>query len=413
MKSFRLTVVALAATTLGTFGSLNAALAQTFGSTEVDSSDFVLVASPAGSLSRNPQLMIIEQQTDARPCWSETGSNPTQIEPLLLNFDFTGICGRSLDSNGYSIRTADGDMGSRFNLTIQEQDGQLVLLGTPSTFPTNPYRNAPAFRIGQASGIAPNGFTKLTLDPGWRLAKRTTTDGRVLGHVYLTNDMPIAQILEAAGDGEVVARPPALGAGAGVSFPDVRGDIYASEIDRAVEIGFIAGFQEDNTFRPRANLTREQLVSMIFEALNSQENLSVALPNQVTSNPYSDVARDRWSAAKIEFAKQSGIVSGYQDGTFKPSQPVTRAELMAIVRRAAEYSRKQRGLTEILPSTQAARSFSDIQGHWAAPVISNLSSYCGIATPLNETGNNFQPNANAQRNYAAAAIVRFLDCPNS
>lgn len=412
MKSLRITVAALAAATLGTLGSLNAAFAQTFGSTEVDSANFVLVSSPAGNLSRNPQLMIIEQQSDAQPCWSETGTNPTQIEPLLLNFDFTGICGRSLDSNGYSIRTADGDMGSRFDLTIQEQDGQLLLVGTPSNFPTNPYRRAPAFRIGQASGIAPNGFTKLTLDPGWRLTKRTTTDGRTLGHVYLTNDMPIAQILEAAGADDAIANPTTTPE-VGLSFPDVRGDIYGREIDRAVEIGFIAGFEEDNTFRPRANLTREQLVSMIFEALNSQENLSLVLPSQVNSNPYSDVSSDRWSAAKIQFAKQSGIVSGYQDGTFKPDQPVTRAELMAIIRRAAEYSRRQRGLAETLPSTQEARAFSDTQGHWAAPVISSLTSYCGIATPLNETGNAFQPNASAQRNYAAAAIVRLLDCPQS
>ncbi|MEG4913698.1 S-layer homology domain-containing protein [Microcoleus sp. B7-D4] len=36
----------------------------------------------------------------------------------------------------------------------------------------------------------------------------------------------------------------------------------------------------------------------------------------------------RWSAGKVLFARDNKIVSGYQDGTFKPTQPVTRAELM-------------------------------------------------------------------------------------
>ncbi|MEG4578655.1 S-layer homology domain-containing protein [Microcoleus sp. MON1_C5] len=38
------------------------------------------------------------------------------------------------------------------------------------------------------------------------------------------------------------------------------------------------------------------------------------------------------------------MVSGYQDGTFKPTQSVTRAELMAVIRRAAEFGFSARGM---------------------------------------------------------------------
>jgi hypothetical protein len=39
-----------------------------------------------------------------------------------------------------------------------------------------------------------------------------------------------------------------------------------------------------------------------------------------------------------------------------------------------------------------------------------MSAYCGVASPLNETGTNFAPDEPAKRNYAAAATVRMLDC---
>jgi hypothetical protein len=39
-----------------------------------------------------------------------------------------------------------------------------------------------------------------------------------------------------------------------------------------------------------------------------------------------------------------------------------------------------------------------------------MSGFCGVASPLNEQGSSFVPNDPARRNYAAAAIVRTLDC---
>jgi hypothetical protein len=39
-----------------------------------------------------------------------------------------------------------------------------------------------------------------------------------------------------------------------------------------------------------------------------------------------------------------------------------------------------------------------------------MSSYCEVASPLNETGSSFFPNSSAQRNYAAAATLRMMNC---
>ena len=137
------------------------------------------------------------------------------------------------------------------------------------------------------------------------------------------------------------------------------------------------------------------------------------IPTQTATNPYSDVSASRWSAAKIQFARANNIVSGYQDGTFRPTQPVTRAELMAVLRRASEYTKSLQGLDSTLWPKQDAFQFADTQTHWAASVIDQMSSYCGVASPLNETGRNFYPNNATQRNYAAAATLRMVNCVGS
>ncbi|MEO0868288.1 MAG: DUF3747 domain-containing protein [Cyanobacteria bacterium J06642_11] len=418
MKPLRLAIAAATAATLTLLGATSRVNAQAFNNIEVNQEDFVLVAAPGGSLLGRPQFMIIEQKSDARACWSESGSNPVQVEPLLLNFDFSGICGRGTDSNGYSVRAGDGDAGGRFNLEMQEEEnGEFLLVAKPSSFPTNPYRNTPPMKLGRTFGQAGNGFTKIFLNPGWRLTRRTLPDGRALGHIYLTHDATLASLVEQNG-GPVLDTPPVVTNPTPtppptntIAFRDVNNDVYASQISRAVDIGFIAGFQ-DGTFRPRTPLTREQLVSMVLEALDAQANISVALPSQVTGNPFVDVASTRWSAAKIQFASQNGIVSGYEDGSFRPAQEVTRAEMMAVLRRAAEYRKRVLGQGTALTPTQQAFNFSDTQGHWAAPVISSLSAYCGIATPVNESGSAFVPNSDALRNYAATAVVRLVDCAN-
>lgn len=419
MKPLRLTIAALATAAIAvTASNASAVFAQSgpapatqlaqasaFGMQETSQEPYILVTNPTSRLGgvQRYGLMIIEQKAAQPPCFATVGSSPTVVLPLLSQLpDFSGICGRSTDTNGYLIRAAGNDI--KYDPVLEEQDGVLVLYAKPTPFAG---AGAQRFIIGQTDGIAPSGYTKIFLNPGWRLA-RQTFNGNVTGRTYLANDLTVAQLIQQSGG--VIAQPgptptptptPNPTPAPVASFPDVQGDIYANAINRAVQLGFISGFAEDNTFRPQASLTREQLVSMVIEGLGQ----AAALP-AVTTSPYPDLPANRWSAAKIKKAQELGIVTGYQDGTFKPTQPVTRAELIAIMRRAAEYKNS----TTQLVANQTGRTFSDTQGHWAQDVVSSLSSYCGIATPLNETGSAFYPDRAAQRNYAAAAVVRLLDC---
>jgi N-acetylmuramoyl-L-alanine amidase len=418
--------VSNAATVLG-FNTAGAAPG--FGQQEVDQGKLIAIAAPRSGGTAH-QLLILEQVGANRQCWSETGNNPVVVDPLLLNFDFTGICGRSLDSNGYSIRVNGQDLGLQYALRVVNRGGDLVLVGQPNR------RGEQTYEIGRANG-ATNGFAKLFLNPGWRFTKRTY-NGRTLGHIYLTYEgalpsptptpSPVPSVTPTPRPTPTptptpaptptptpVPTPTPSVTPSPISFRDISGDVYANEIQQAVALGFIAGFYEDNTFRPQAPLTREQLVSMVLDALRqvprtNQGAPAVTIPTQATAAPYPDVAANRWSAAKIQAARDLNLISGYQDGLFRPSQPVTRAELMAVLRRAAQYGQTLQGRGQDLQQTTQPRTFSDTSTHWANSLISQLSGYCNVASPVNETGTAFAPNSPAQRNYAAAATLRLLNC---
>ncbi len=174
-------------------------LAVTFGQTEVNQDKLIAIAVPHSSGYYS--LIVLEQLSDKKPCWRESGSKPTQVEPLLVNFNFTGICGRSTDSNGYSLRVAGQDLGMTYRLSIQKHNGDLLLLGMPSSEKSKPVE------VGRTHGMR-SGFLKFDLSPGWQFAKRTY-NGKPLGHVYISRGTPapIYQIAQSSSGKPVENKP--------------------------------------------------------------------------------------------------------------------------------------------------------------------------------------------------------------
>jgi hypothetical protein len=173
--------VALVATgwAVGLAGGLAApaAAGALFQIADLNDQNFVLVSAPIGDGSR-AQLNIYEQLNNRRPCYEKIGSQPTQVNPLLSTFDFTGICGRFLDANGYSLRVGETDLAPTYRLSVILRPDDNVLLAVP----TRP-GVGPEMVVARTQG-AGTGFLKLVLEPGWEL-KRRAYNGRNLGHLYL------------------------------------------------------------------------------------------------------------------------------------------------------------------------------------------------------------------------------------
>lgn len=384
----------MAAATIGVLSSSIPANSATFDALELEQSRFLSVGIPGGSLVPY-QLWLIRENQPGANCFEVTGTNPGVVEPLWRG---NSNCGTSSDSNGFSIRVDGEDLGSSYSLTVRESNGELVLLGQPL--------RGQSFVIGRSGGISPNGYTEIKLNPGWRITQRSF-EGQTTGHFYYTNDATLAELLD---EEEVAVGPtptPDPTPETQFPFPDISRDIYAQEIALAASKGIVSGMQ-DGTFGPTRPVTREEAVSIVVEALLTRGDFAIP---PVNAAPFPDVAADRWSAPKIALLKREGIVTGDQSGNFRPTDTITRAELMSLLRRAGEAVAAAGGspVAEITPTGDIFR-FSDIAGHWNEETIGLMSAYCNVATPYNERGTEFRPNSNALRNYTAAAVVRLIDC---
>ena len=71
------------------------------------------------------------------------------------------------------------------------------------------------------------------------------------------------------------------------------------------------------------------------------DELKFKLEADIVSGKYfTDVPDDRWSADHINLLKEKGLIGGYEDGTFKPTEPITREEAAALMGRLLEHLTK-------------------------------------------------------------------------
>ena len=178
---------------VSSLGSSDRTLAQ-MTQQELDVNGVTVVASPYQGGAMH-QLLIVEQLTNARACWSEqknqTVANQTItiINPLLADFDFSGICGRATDSNGFSVRMGGRDFDWRYTMQVVEQNGDLRLMARS----TVKNQSIPDLLVGRVGGVTP-GFAKINLEPGWRVTRRVA-QGKLTGHFYLTSDRTLEQVV--------------------------------------------------------------------------------------------------------------------------------------------------------------------------------------------------------------------------
>jgi len=118
------------------------------------------------------------------------------------------------------------------------------------------------------------------------------------------------------------------------SFKDVPPDAwFAAEVEAAHKVGIAIGF-EDGTFRPYAQVTREQIAAFIVRAMNwtvEEEEVDALLSR------FTDQAKiSSWAKKEVAAAVQKGIVLGRPDGTFDPQANATRAEAVVMLKRVLQ-----------------------------------------------------------------------------
>lgn len=158
-------------------------------------------------------------------------------------------------------------------------------------------------------------------------------------------------------------------------FRDIKGHWAEKNISRMIKEGAANGYG-DYTFRPNQALTRAEAAAMIGNAFKLRNTM---LPS------YTDVPRTHWAYASIGLGTRAGVLSGYEDGSFRPDQSVTRAEMAVMIGRAMKLSEM----------SGAVAPFTDVPGgHWSASWLRTLLRE-GIVTGYRD--GSFRPNATATR----------------
>ena len=91
---------------------------------------------------------------------------------------------------------------------------------------------------------------------------------------------------------------------------------------------YIIGYG-NNDVRPQNNITRAEVATIFFRLLTDETREA----NMTKSNGYNDVKDGDWFCCAVSTLSKMGIIKGYEDGSFKPDQKITRAETMTLVNR--------------------------------------------------------------------------------
>ncbi len=159
------------------------------------------------------------------------------------------------------------------------------------------------------------------------------------------------------------------------------------DVIREIRSPYMAGIEKD-TFKVESYMTRGQGAFIFAKIVNGEAPTSIY-------STFKDVPQKMWYAEAIGFCERNGIISGYEDKTFKPEKQLKRAEFAMIVYRYLGYN-----------ENYTKQSFSDVKpGYYAFDAINTLKDR-GILT--GSLDGKFHPEAMIKRGEAATIINRAL-----
>ena len=174
-------------------------------------------------------------------------------------------------------------------------------------------------------------------------------------------------------------------------FNDLKGYDWALDaIDKLVTKGIVSGTSA-TTFEPEKSVTRAEFAKLVVASFGLTLN-----SDKLTS--FNDVNSAEWYKQYVDIAVSNGIVTGYENNTFRPNNTITREEMCVMLARALRsYELEDKESTTFADANKVSG--------WAIEAVALLSSH-GI---INGKGNDmFAPLDNASRAESAVTIGRIL-----
>ncbi|MFC5407120.1 S-layer homology domain-containing protein [Cohnella soli] len=179
---------------------------------------------------------------------------------------------------------------------------------------------------------------------------------------------------------------------------DIAGHWAEAVIKKAVAGGIVSGYT-DGTFKPNKSISRAEFAVMlmkVLKVLQSQEQGAGQTPAFTDADQIGS-----WAKNAVASAAQAGIVSGYTDGTFRPTAAITRAEMAVMIAKAL-------GLTL---NPEAITSFGDdkLIPSWAKGAAAEVKR---LGLMEGKGANQFHPNDQATRAEAVTVLLKMLALAN-
>lgn len=159
-------------------------------------------------------------------------------------------------------------------------------------------------------------------------------------------------------------------------------------LEKEIHFNYVIGYT-DGTIRPGNNISRAEVATIFFRLLTDEAREQYT----TTAGSFTDVKAGMWCNRAIATLTNMGIIKGYTDGSFQPNKSITRAELATIIARFAKLDVN-------------TKTFSDITGHWAQK---NIELAAGNGWINGYEDGTFRPNNNITRAETFAMINRVLD----
>ena len=186
-------------------------------------------------------------------------------------------------------------------------------------------------------------------------------------------------------------------------YTDTKDNWARDAIQAMSQAGYLSGYSE-NTFKPSAQITREQAAAIYGKVLqhnlNEQELADIVTKESATS--YSDVEADRWSNSAIKLVSAAGVMQGTSKTAFTPSKTMNREEFVAS---AASLAKKLNITTPVKTEKIRFKDEDSISLDYVADI--NYMAERGIVA--SGTTENFNPKQPVTRAQAATILNRMLN----
>lgn len=182
------------------------------------------------------------------------------------------------------------------------------------------------------------------------------------------------------------------------TFSDIQGHWAQRDIEIMAARHVAAGISASE-FNPEGQVTRAEFTAFLLRALGISEDSSAA-------NPFADIQPGDWYYGAVVTASRTGLVAGYEDGSFRPAQAISRQEMAAMLTRALAYSGKKVDVTGRVDDILSKFSDNESLASWARESAA-VAVESGLIAGRTDT--TFVPLGNATRAETVVMLKRLQD----